>query len=522
MTKKLHYFLSFLLVLCNVVADTSNISAASPSVVISHVLVGEDGAATSEFIGLYNNSTQDVELTDYCLENKSDVKFACIDGGPGTKVFIKAQEYLTISSAGYSAKHAYHPDTVYEVTNKTSGSIVASSDTIALMNPSGTEVDTVSWSGGLVTGSAWVRKESVYGSRILLDTDNLSDFVAHPDVAFPLNTSYDVEPEADVCSNLDGPQAELPADYRFEGTECVLDLLPLQITEVLPNATGSDTGKEFIELYNPTDRIANLDIYRLYVGMSDPKIYSFPAGSSIGPGEYAVFYDTQIQFTLVNTTGKVSVAGSDNTVVSETEAYAQPADDEAWALIGDTWQYTNQPTPGAGNNVSIEVEEGTSAALSPTPCPEGKYRNPLTGRCRTIESDASVLATCDGDQYRNPETGRCRKLTTPVSTAPCKEGQYRSEETNRCRTIAAASAALAACKDGQERNPETNRCRNVTAAAMPAAGFAVEPVAQGAQAFVGWWALGAVGFLALGYAAWEWRAEIARQIRKIATAIKIK
>jgi hypothetical protein len=129
---------------------------------------------------------------------------------------------------------------------------------------------------------------------------------------------------------------------------------------------------------------------------------------------------------------------------------------------------------------------------TPTPCKEGQYRNEETNRCRSIAAEATALAPCDDDEERNPATNRCRK-------------------------IASLASQLTPCKEGQERNPETNRCRNVAAAVPPDAAFGVEPVADTGKAFIGWWALGGVGILALGYAGWEWRQEIAAVIRKVGT-----
>ncbi|MNH30521.1 hypothetical protein D3C72_2551200 [compost metagenome] len=52
---------------------------------------------------------------------------------------------------------------------------------------------------------------------------------------------------------------------------------------------------------------------------------------------------------------------------------------------------------------------------------------------------------------------------------------------------------------------------------MPQAAFAVESIKDTTQAFVGWWALGGVAFLALGYGAWEWRREVGLLFGKIGT-----
>lgn len=608
MTGYAKYFLSFLLVfntLWAAIAPTAR-AATNVPVVISHVIAGEAGAATSEFVGLYNNGSQDIELTGYCLKNKANVQFACVSGGPNVKVFIKAHNYLTIASSVYVANHSYQPDTSYTVTNQSSGSIVTSSDTLTLIDPNNQEVDMITWTSGLATGSGWQRNETIAGSGTLVDTGTLSDFTANAHPTIPANASYDVETiidvcssisgvqatipvgmvidqagncvtpppvdtcpnidglqtalpdgymtdeqgnchadvcrnvtglqtsvpelydasegncvERDVCSNITSNQAVVPQGYKLEGRDCVLDLLPLQLTELLPNVSGNDTGSEFIEIYNPTDRTADLGLYILYVGVNNEKSYQFPTGSSIGPGEYVVFRDSQMKFTLVNTAGRVSLAGNDGAIISQSDAYANPADDESWAVVDGRWQYTNQPTPGAANSLSFDSEEDVSITQSPAPCPAGKYRHPLTGRCRNIEADVSVLAACSGDQYRNPETGRCRKIVIAGAATPCKDGQYRSEETNRCRNIATASTTLAPCKEGQERNSETNRCRNVVST-MPAAKFAVEPVAEGAKAFIGWWALGAVALFALGYGVWEWRYEIIAYIKRLSGFAKQK
>lgn len=320
----------------------------------------------------------------------------------------------------------------------------------------------------------------------------------------------------DECPNLPDAQLIMPLNYVMKDGSCVLDLLPLQITELLPNSAGTDTGKEYIELYNPTDKAADLSLYKLHVGLNNEKTFEFPLGSIIGPGEYKTFYDSEIKFTLANTTSKVSVTGNDGTSITQTEIYSSPDDDQAWAYINGIWEYTNQPTPGGFNLAFLETtEDPVSNDTTVATCPVGKYRNPLTNRCRNIESDASVLASCDADQYRNPDTGRCRKITVAATLAACKEGQYRSEETNRCRNIETAGAQLAACKEGQERNPDTNRCRTIAAASIPSAAYAVQPVKDGVQSFVGWAALGGVGVLALGYAGWEWRREIAEKIKGI-------
>lgn len=514
--------LAAILILLQGVFVVSRVSASTSGVVIYQVFAGV-GSATQEFVALYNNTDVEVNITGWCLTNKNNVEVGCFNAPPDSEIVIGARQFAIAASASLTS--SIHIDLSLADVSKITGS----SDAITLSNAAKQPIDVVDWSQNLATGSALQRKQTAPG--VMQDTDVApADFekLAGPPLAQnidlclnlvgvqnfkPANTIIDatnhcVAPPVDVCTNIAEDQAVVPVGYVLVDGSCVLDLKPLQITELLPNAQGMDTGREYVELYNPTEVVVDLSAYRLQTGINADKTLPFPAGSAIGPGEYKTFYDSDMAFSLVNTTGKVALIGADGRFVSASEQYDSPADDMAWALIDGMWQYTNRSTPGA-LNLASELDEGGmgSAGAMLAACAPGKYRHPLTNRCRNIETDATVLASCDADQYRNPETGRCRKIATAASLALCKEGQYRSEETNRCRNIVAANTPVP-CAEGQERNPQTNRCRNVPAKSIPEAAFAVQPVAEGMKAFVGWWALGGVGLLALGYAGWEWRREV--------------
>jgi hypothetical protein len=332
----------------------------------------------------------------------------------------------------------------------------------------------------------------------------------------------------DECSNLPDIQADIPDGYkRGVDNNCMLDLLPLKITEMLPNAIGSDEGNEFIELYNPNDSDVDLSNYVFYVGANDTKFYSFSDGSHIGAGQYMAFSNDDFKFTLINTTSNVRLSSSDGTLIDETPVYDNPKDGMAWALIDGIWQYTNQPTPGSTNLSSFVampvVEVLTVSNLEP--CATNQYRSPETNRCRLITtvSSASVLTPCKDGQYRSEETNRCRSIVSDVAAlVSCAEGQERNPETNRCRSVTTVLGAvdLAPCKAGQERNPDTNRCRNVVST-IPQAGYAPEQTSQSSNNYIVWWSLAGVGLVAISYGVWEWRQEIARLIYKLGTFLHL-
>ncbi len=327
--------------------------------------------------------------------------------------------------------------------------------------------------------------------------------------------------EYDVCLNVTGIQSTIPDDYvSLSDGNCKEDVLPIRITEILPNPSGADTGKEFIELYNPNNNDVDIGSYVLQVGVSAVKKHSL-AGHHIAAHGYLVIYNNEVNFTLTNTSGQVMLMSQLGEVYSDTGVYGVASEDETWAVVDNAWQYTNQPTPGEENRSSLHKgDDDSDGVIAATDCPVGKYRNPETNRCRAVESTTASLASCDAGQYRSAETNRCRKIVAATALTPCKDGQYRSEETNRCRNIASSGSSLTPCKEGQERSQETNRCRAIKASAMPSATYAVEPVKDGIRAFVGWWILGGIGLLAVGYAGWEWRHEIGILIKRMVVAGK--
>ena len=330
---------------------------------------------------------------------------------------------------------------------------------------------------------------------------------------------------SDICPNIGGIQTGIPDGYKIEtsntGNSCLLDLLPLKITELLPNPIGSDVGGEFIEIFNPNANDVSLSNYVLNVGSSVSN-YVFPTGSIIGVGKYISFSNDDIKFTLVNTTGKIDLMSADGQVIDETPAYINPNDGMAWALINEVWQYTDQPTPGGANIAStVKLISDPMSVSRLEPCAANQYRSLETNRCRLISTSNSTLAPCKDGQYRNEETNRCRSIASNVTAlAPCKTGQERNPDTNRCRSVAAVLGAsnLAPCKAGQERNPDTNRCRNV-AGAMLKADYAPEQTSQSSGNSIMWWSLAAVGSVAIVYGLWEWRQEITGLAKKIKSVV---
>lgn len=561
---RLNAVVVLLLNLLLVVLFAPQTHAASPNLVIYQVQAGglvvdvdDKTAATREYISIYNSSDADVDISNWCLTNKANTAFACFNpAAVNESLHLPAHKFATVSSDNFANANNFIPDVNFITTNKTSGSIIASGDIISLIDPNGAAIDVISWTSTLSLSGGYVlqRQFTAPQSEILVDTDSTADFQkvngleipssgveewVMPDVclnvdgiqaSIPIGFISDgrgeCDPEiVDVCTNLAGVQADLPDGFRYDSDSvCALDLLPIKITEMLPNASGSDDGNEYIEFYNPNDIDVDLSNYIFYVGVDNSSFYSFPTGSRIKSGAYLVLYNKEVKFTLINTNGRVQLRSIDGFMVDESSAYTDPDEDMAWSLIDNTWQYTNQPTPNEANLSSLDTENiSIDTVSSLQPCAANQYRSPETNRCRLIVAANSVLAACKDGQYRSEETNRCRNIVSDISSQlPCAEGQERNPVTNRCRVVGAVLGAstLAACKASQERNPETNRCRNIVN--MPIASYTPKQTEINSRNEYIWWSFVGVSLVAVIYGAWEWRYELLKMLRVVKLPLHFK
>ena len=504
-------------------------------IVISAMQTGDTLSASNEVIELYNNSPDTVEVTNWCVYYASattttnGTKLACLTPvEPLDHVFMPSHTYVSLASKQYLATYP-NVRTDYSFSSTLSGT----AGHVRLLDATGTVVDKVGWGATAVspeglpapappTGKALTR---IFAADVFVDTDNnvadfqmvstiltlpveqalvLADACGNIDglqLSVPEDMTADDAgncsvPVVDQCTNILGVQATVPIGYelRQDGL-CWLVVPSLTITELLPNPAGSDTGNEFIELHNPTDQDVSLTNAVLKIGANLDTTVKFAHGEIVPADGYLAIQNNTFTFSLLNSSDLVALMTSDGQMIDQILPYANPDDGFAWALIDGTWQYTNQPTPGTANLLSID----------------------------SVDSDTAhagvALAPCAANQYRNPATGRCKLLAGQSSTlVPCKDNQYRSEETGRCRTIATTTTPTP-CPTGQERNAETGRCRKSISTTPPKTNYAVLGASTSASHHYMLWAVLGIVALGIAYAVWEWREELMKLFHKTRFAI---
>ena len=473
----------------------------SPKIVINEIKLGGDSYSQGpdqpkdpqEYVTLYNASDNDVSLDGWLLEYAKPTFNKTYCGETSwVSHSISGSASSTKLSGMLPAGEVSQP-IVRSLTDNTTGALhlVDATD-----SSNSAVTDLVGWGTTAPCSETSAAATPTNGKSLKryldcetdypIDTDDNSDDFAASQPPSPGTLG---NPYASTCKSDSTTATQPTGSTTCEG---------MLISELLPNPAGTDTGKEYIELSNPTQSPIPLAGCSLQTSAGE-KVYNFN-NVALNPGEFRAFYSLETGLTLANAAGGTVWLLSPTTELQSVTYPANLDDDVAWALVGSTWTATYQATPNADNIL-----------LDSKPCPAGQERSADTGRCRnSLTLSTSNLGPCPVGQTRNPDTNRCRSLTsasTSSSLTPCKAGQERNPATNRCRSVLSAGTSLKDCPAGQIRNPTTHRCRKSTSVASIGNVKDIKTATVPSDS-TKWVVVGGSLLAALAFAVYEWRQEI--------------
>lgn len=333
-------------------------ASASTHIVISEVQVAGANSASEEFVEVYNPTSFDVTLTAWTIEYKSatsaDIpsswtKKASLSGT------IKAHGYYLAAPKSYIAAS----DTEWMST------LAATAGNVRLKDKDGLVIDQLGYGA---TANAPETKASIAPStgqslerlpgRLSelsgngTDTDdNSADFIVRLD---PQPQASSAPPETATAGPEETSDTGIPSNEAENDSVAVSnEYSVITITELLvdPVSPLTDNDDEFIELYNPGIESVNLKGYELRCGSNFHDFYVLP-DITLLPGAYLALYAKDTKLGLTNSGGTVQLQSPDGRVLDASAAYPVALPGQAWALIGDSWQWTAQLTPGQPNALS--------------------------------------------------------------------------------------------------------------------------------------------------------------------------
>lgn len=142
-------------------------------------------------------------------------------------------------------------------------------------------------------------------------------------------------------------------------------LLPIQISEVLPNPVGDDTQSEWIELYNPTESDVLLDGWSTSDVYGAVTTYSF-THNIISAHSFYVLERSESGITLNNDQEQVVLSSPAGQSVSTAIMITIP-EGKSFSFIDGTWIWAD-PTKGGTNSTTLS-SPSPSPTVQPSPTP---------------------------------------------------------------------------------------------------------------------------------------------------------
>lgn len=370
-------------------------------VLIVELMTGSDDSASDEFVELYNESDDPLPAKNLKLQYKP---------ASGDDWTTKAALEGTLQPRGryLIATKSLTLSTDADTLRSTLG-LAGSGGHIRLVGEGEGipyEYDAVSW-GDAESAQAEPMTAPPAGSSIkrvldedgaFIDTDNdYEDFILSnsptPQRSQPL-------PEEGIEADERGTTSQENREYvqgsnqnsEARENDRTGPFLPLTITELMPDPDKplTDAEDEFVELFNPHDSSVDIEDYVIETGTNYSYRFTLP-NITLKSGEYIAFYSLDTNLTLSNSEGQARLLAPNGDVVYETAPYSGADPNMAWALIGEQWQWTSQPTPSQANVAAGDSDErsgGNSTVAGVSSGRASNYGN-LSGRTVYEEPPAS-------------------------------------------------------------------------------------------------------------------------------------
>ncbi len=364
--------------------------------VISQVqITGGAGKTTNDFVELYNPTNQDIDLSGKRLVKRTKT-------GQSDTLLKSWTETAVIAAHGYYLwANSDFLDIAVSANATTTGSLAADNG-VALRdgpNDSGTVIDMVAWGeaeNAFVEGQVFpinpeagqsLERKPGAGLGNGEDTEiSANDFILQ-NTSHPRNSQSAVEPaftseedEDDDANNNPLPPPPPPEDPEpaegppppppAPGSGSGQSIVSLQISEILPNPKGTDSGMEWIEIYNSGSDSADLSGWYVDDEGTEDKPGSsalkLPDGSMIQNQEYEVIEIPAGKFSLNNADGDEVRIFDSSKVLRFRQAYPGPAaDGMTYARsAADQWEWTDTPTPGTANQFIQAINYVTHLRIS--------------------------------------------------------------------------------------------------------------------------------------------------------------
>jgi hypothetical protein len=354
---------------------------AAPGVFITEVQTNSGNSGSEEFIEIYNNTDQAVDLADTANDGETSWQIQYFsstkvvqpdfswDSETPTGVItltgtVPAHDYYVISTyqpGGYVADQTY--DNPHLADTAGGVQLVESSDSVKAQ-------DHVGWSNANQPPNGLYKSPPAGGSlqRQVNEQGSYTDASGKPGPFLPSSASSPKDSWQTPPPDNDSPSP----DPNNDNSQLLDQPDTLRITELLPNpaSPATDANDEYVELYNFGDEPIELHGFTIQSGQAFSYSYTIE-DEVIEPHSYEIFTSGETTLSLANSGGRARVLDPSGQTIDESATYNEASEGQAWALFGEQWQWTTTPTP-ASDNVLSAVAASSKTAIKKAAAPKAK------------------------------------------------------------------------------------------------------------------------------------------------------
>ncbi|MBI2588947.1 lamin tail domain-containing protein [Candidatus Saccharibacteria bacterium] len=192
-----------------------------------------------------------------------------------------------------------------------------------------------------------------------------------------------------------------------------------QINEVLPNPAEpqTDSEDEFIELYNSNDKAFDLTGFIIQTGTTTFHNYSFPAGTMLEPKSFSAFFSVDTNLSLSNTSGQARLLDPFGNTISTTEIYSSAKDGQSWSLANGKWYWTSSATPNAANIIVQPLSIKSLSVGSPSTTPSSVASATKKSATPAAKTNAAAAPKAKATSPTNTSSTLSNNKLTPATTS---------------------------------------------------------------------------------------------------------
>ncbi len=323
-------------------------AANALDVVISEICwMGTKNSSADEWIELYNNTNQDINLENWGLYEAGGKTL--IEPLTGT---IKAKSYYLIERTDDT--------TVRDIpaSQKPSGwggyGLKNSGEHLQLLDSNLQVIDEVNCIDG------WFAGETAPDYKTM-ERKNLLMGCAGPD---NWQTSA-IAGGTPLAQNSNPTEPKQNNDHLSMTNKSESGLLTIEypggviINEILPSPEGPDAENEWIEIFNQNNFSVDISGWKITDTQGKIKSYTLPQNTIIKARSFLLLQRPQTKITLNNSGDGLNLTHPNGTI-ADTAAYKKAKLNQSYNRIGGKWIWSSIPTPGKENIISKHTNKRES------------------------------------------------------------------------------------------------------------------------------------------------------------------